>query len=119
MSDEIMMPVPKGEAVQMAEIHALRQISDNLAAQTRQLEKLGDKVDDVRERVIALEMSGFDKRLEAIKSDMDVLKRDISELKSQRDKVVGAATFWTWLGKNFPWFIAMLGAAAAAVTLKK
>ena len=103
----------------MAEIHALRQISDLLAAQTRQMEKLTDKVDDVRERVIALEMSGYDDRLKSLKVDLEAAKRQIDGLESQRDKVVGAATFWTWAGKNFPWMLALIAAAAAAFQIKR
>ncbi len=119
MSDESTSPHHKPDIVQMAEIHALRQISDLLSAQTRQIEKLTDKVDDVRERVIALEMSGYDDRLKALKVDLETAKRQIDDLQSQRDKVVGAATFWSWAGKNFPWMMALAAAAAAALQFKK
>ncbi len=129
-SDEIMMPVAKPDALAHAEIHALRQISDNLTAQTRQIERMNEKLDDVRERVIALEQSGFDRRLESlkgtldkfelsIKADLKAIETRVDKMESAQDQVRGAVTFWSWLGKNFPWLVAMGVAAAAAVGLKK
>ncbi|MCE2820395.1 MAG: hypothetical protein LW695_09330 [Phenylobacterium sp.] len=80
-----------------AQLFALRQISDNLAAQTRRLEGLGAKVDDVRERLLS--------RIDA--------------LEAQRDRVAGAAAFWTWLGRHAPWLAAALAAFGAGLVARE
>jgi hypothetical protein len=43
---EVMMPVGQADALQQVEIHVLRQMADNIAAQTRSRERLASKVDD-------------------------------------------------------------------------
>ena len=117
-NDEVMTPVSTHEALSLAEIHVLRQISDNLASQGRQLERMNEKVDDVRERVIGLEKSGYDKRLEALKGDLTKALERIDTLESQRDQVKGAAPLWTWLSKNAPWLFAGIAAFVAGWGIK-
>lgn len=107
-----------------------RQFTSHMDAQTRVLEKMSERLDEVRERVIALEMSGYDKRLEAVKLDLEklqtasdaerkVLEARVNTLESQRDMAKGAVTFWEWLSKNTPSLIALLIAMAVALGFKK
>lgn len=112
------MPVPKAEALQQVEITVLRQIGDNVAAQTRTLEGLRDKVDDVRERVIRLEEQKVAKEVESLKGELSAALARIDVLESQRDKAVGAASFWSWLMKNAPWLFAGIAAFGAGIGLK-
>lgn len=116
--DEIIMPVHKAEALQHAEITVLRQIGDNLTAQTRALEALRGKVDDVRERVIRLEEQKVAKEVETLKQDLAAALERIDELESQRDRAVGAASLWGWMAKNAPWLFAGLAAFAAGAGIK-
>lgn len=80
MPDEVLMPVSKPDALVQAEIHAIRQVSDVLAAQTRAVERLGEKVDDVRERVIRIEEQQTNKRLDAQGIEVDKLKIAMARL---------------------------------------
>lgn len=140
-TDQVMTPVATSEAMRLAEVQAMRQLADAVAqqsrqftshmdAQTRVLEKMSERLDEVRERVIALEMSGYDKRLEAVKLDLEklqtasdaerkVLEARVNTLESQRDMAKGAVTFWEWLSKNTPSLIALLIAMAVALGFKK
>lgn len=112
------MPVQKAEALQHVEITVLRQIGDNVAAQTRTLEGLRDKVDDVRERVIRLEEQKVAKEVDSLKTALAAAMTRIDLLESQRDKAVGAASLWGWLAKHAPWLIAGLAAFGAGVGVK-
>lgn len=138
--DEVLTAVPTADALKLAEIQAMRQLADAVSAQSRQhieqtavqtraLEKLAEKVDDVRERVISLESSGYDKRLEALKvtqektevaykAMIEKLENRVNQLESERDQVKGAASFWTWLTKNAPWLLAGVAAFAAGLGIK-
>ncbi|MCA6259137.1 MAG: hypothetical protein IM650_13705, partial [Phenylobacterium sp.] len=74
-----------------AQLFALRQISDNLAAQTRRLEGLGAKVDDVRERLARLEAQEAGVLVEAVRRELKSALSRIDALEAQRDRVAGAA----------------------------
>jgi hypothetical protein len=105
-------------ALHQAQILTLRQIGDNLAAQTKRLEGLTNKVDDVRERLVRLEAQEAGKLVEALRGDLKGALARIDELEAQRDKVVGVAAFWTWLARSAPWLAAGGAAFMAGLGLK-
>ena len=102
-----------------AQLFALRQISDNLAAQTRRLEGLGAKVDDVRERLARLEAQEAGVLVEAVRRELKSALARIDALEAQRDRVAGAAAFWTWLGRHAPWLAAALAAFGAGLVSRE
>lgn len=101
-----------------AQIFALRQIGDNVAAQTRRLEGLTAKVDDVRERLVRLEAQEAGKLVEAVRGDLKAALARIDLLETQRDKVVGVASFWNWIARSAPWLAAGVAAFLAGLGLK-
>ena len=42
-----------------------------------------------------------------------------SALEAQRDRVAGAAAFWTWLGRHAPWLAAALAAFGAGLVSRE
>lgn len=115
---QIIMPVTATEAERGIEITVLRQMGDNIAAQTRTLEKLSAKVDDVRERVIRLESQKTDEEVSRIQSKLDTALCRIDQLESQRDRDQGSANVWNWLSKNAAWLFAGAAAFIAGLALK-
>ncbi len=107
-----------GEAIQQAHLLALRQIGENLSAQTRRLEGLTLKVDDVRERLVRLEAQEAGKLVEAVRGDLKAAFARIDLLEAQRDKVFGVGALWTWLVRSGPWLAAGLAAFLAGAGLK-
>ncbi len=103
---------------QDAHLFALRQISENLAAQTMRLEGLTQKVDDVRERLVRLEAQEAANLVELLRTELRAALARIDLLESQRDKVVGVAAFWSWLIKSGPWLVAGAAAFFAGLGLK-
>ncbi len=101
-----------------AHLFSLRQIGENLAAQTSRLEGLTSKVDDVRERLVRLEAQEAGKLVEAMRVELRSGLARIDLLEAQRDRVVGVAAFWTWFGKSGPWLAAGLSALFAGLGLK-
>lgn len=106
------------EALHQAQILTLRQIGDNVAAQTKRLEGLTTKVDDVRERLVRLETQEAGKLVEALRADLRAALNRIDALESQRDQVVGIAAFWTWLVRSGPWLAAGVAAFLAGLGLR-
>lgn len=103
---EVMMPMQKPEALQHIEITVLRQMGENIAAQTRHLETLSGKIDDVRERVIRIEAKEYEKRV-------DSLSKRVQALEAQGNRVKGAASFGSWLVESAPWLLAGIMSAYA------
>lgn len=138
--DEVMMPVPKSDALAAAEIHALRQMGDAVSAIGRSVETLAGKVDDVRERVIRLEEQKATKLVERVERDLReqlatakaehglamasatatlaVALTRIDALESARDVSVGSRNVWTWLSANAAWLFAGAAAFIAGLALK-
>lgn len=106
------------EALHQAQILTLRQIGDNVAAQTKRLEGLTTKVDDVRERLVRLETQEAGKLVEVLRGDLRAALNRIDALESQRDQVVGIAAFWTWLVRSGPWLAAGVAAFLAGLGLR-
>ena len=106
------------DAIGEAQIQTLRQISENLAAQTRRLEGLTAKVDDVRERLVRLEALEAGKLVEALRAELKAAVARVDLLEATRDKVAGAAVFWNWMVKSAPWLAAGVSAFAAGMGLK-
>ncbi|MDO8380522.1 hypothetical protein [Phenylobacterium sp.] len=106
------------DALHNAQILTLRQIGENVAAQTRRLEGLTTKVDDVRERLVRLETLETGKLVDALRSEVKSAVNRIDLLEAQRDKVVGVASFWSWLVRSAPWLAAGIAAFVAGAGLK-
>lgn len=106
------------EAIRDAQILTLRQISENLAAQTRRLEGLTAKVDDVRERLVRLEAQEAGKLVEALRSDLKAAVGRVDLLEAARNKIEGAAALWNWVVKSAPWLAAGISAFVAGIGLK-
>lgn len=85
-------------------------MGDNIAAQTRHLETLSGKVDDVRERVIRIEALQTEKHMEALEHRIKVLEDKSSQVK-------GIAAFGGWIAQSAPWILA--GFAAALAFMKR
>ena len=111
--DEVMMPVPKPEAVSMAEIHAMRGLTDAVSTLTRQVERIGGKVDDVRERVIKLEAREYERQIEGLNDRLGSALKRIDDLEGTRDQQKGAKALVDWLRQTAPWLLAV-GAAVFA-----
>lgn len=101
-----------------AQLFSLRQISENLAAQTHRLEGLTSKVDDVRERLVRLEAQEAGKLVEALRSELKAAISRVDQLEAARDRVVGVAAFGAWLARSAPWLAAGLAAFLAGLGLK-
>ena len=107
-----------GAVLHQAHILTLRQISDNLAVQTKRLEGLTNKVDDVRERLVRLEAHEAGKLVDALRTDINGMLARIDDLEAQRDRLVGIAAFWAWLARSAPWLAAGGAAFMAGFGLK-
>jgi hypothetical protein len=118
MVDEVMMPVTKSDALQHAEITALRQMGDAVQAIGRSVETLAGKVDDVRERVIRLEEQKTTKLVEELKADLKAAVARVDELETDRDQRDGAESVWVWLSKNAAWLFAGVAAFVAGLAIK-
>lgn len=105
-------------ALQKSQIVTLQQIGENLSAQTRRLEGLTAKVDDVRERLVRLEAQEAGKLVEGVRSELKAALGRLDALESQRDRVAGVAWFWGWISRSAPWIAAGLAAVLAVMGLK-
>lgn len=109
-SSEVMMPVTKPDALQHIEITVLRQIGENIAAQSRHLETLAGKVDDVRERVIRMEAKETEKHIETLNRKVEDLQGElntrVSALEARDNRVSGVTAFGAWVAQSAPWLIA-------------
>ncbi|MBC7168428.1 hypothetical protein [Phenylobacterium sp.] len=101
-----------------AQVFALRQIGENVAAQTARLEGLAAKMDDVRERLARLEAQEAGKLVDSLRSELKTALSRIDALESQRDRVAGVADFWAWLGRSAPWLAAGVAAFLAGLGVK-
>jgi hypothetical protein len=115
---QVMTAASPTEVMHGIEITVLRQMGDNLAAQTRALDKLSDKVDDVRERVIRLESQKTHIEVAAIQKRMDNALERIDDLEAQQDRSAGAESVWAWLSKNAAWLVALILAGIAGLAFK-
>lgn len=119
MPDEIVTAVPKAEAVSMAEIHALRGLTDAVSTLTRQVERLNSKVDDVRERVIKLEAREYERQIEGLNDRLGLALKRIDDLEGTRDQQKGAKALVDWVRLTAPWLLAVVMAIAAGFGLKR
>lgn len=108
-----------GEFDLRAQILALRQVGDQVGALVKRLDGLADKVDDVRERLVKLEVKESAPLIEAVRQELKSALARIDALEAQRDRVVGAAAFWTWLSRNVPWMLGALGAFMAGLGFER
>ncbi|HYC66632.1 hypothetical protein [Brevundimonas sp.] len=123
--DEIMMPVAKPEAVSMAEIHALRQISDALTATNQSLQNLAHDVrevrtdvKEVREKVIRMEGEDLKAQLRETRKELRDLAKDVNDLQTVRDRQAGALSVGGWIAKYAPWLVAIFMAGLAGLGIK-
>lgn len=124
-SDEIMTPVTKPEAVQMAEIHALRQISDALSATNQSLHALAHDVrevradvKEVREKVIRMEGEDLKAQLREVRADLRTALGRVDNLEKRGDRQDGALSVGGWVSKYAPWLVAIFMAGLAGIGLK-
>lgn len=129
-ADEIMTPVTTPQAVQMAEIQAMRQVADTLkvlsdnvtaqgkaqaehsAASTRAMERLTEKVDGMNSRLIRLEEAKHGREIERLEAFIENVDRRVDNLEGTRDQQRGAKGLIDWLRQTAPWLAAVaLGAA--------
>ena len=106
------------ETLQQSHIFALKQIGENLAAQTRRLEGLTDKMDDVRERLVRVEAQEAGKLVEGVRADFKAALGRIDQLEAERDKVAGIAALGAWLAKSAPWLAGGIAAFMAGIGIK-
>lgn len=106
MSEEIVTAVTKPEAVAMAEIHALRGLTDAVATLTRQTERMNAKMDDVRERVIKLEAREYERQIENLNDRLGTYETRINDLEGTRDQQRGAKSLLDWLRQFAPFLLA-------------
>lgn len=102
----------------MAEIHALRGLTDAVGTLTRQVERMNSKVDDVRERVIKLEAREYERQIEALNDRLGSALKRIDDLEGTRDQQRGAKGLIDWVRQTAPWLIAIAMAGLAAMGLK-
>ena len=117
-ADQIMTPVTKPEALSMAEIHAMRGLTDAVSSLTRQVERLNGKVDDVRERVIKLEAREYERQIEGLEARLTAALKRIDGLESTRDQQRGAKALVDWIRQTAPWLVAIVAAVAAGIGIK-
>lgn len=113
-----MMPVSKPEAVSMAEIHALRAVSDAMVALGRRFESMEGKFDDVRERVIKMEAREYERQIEVLSGRLEAYEQRINDLEGTRDQQKGAKAIVDWLRQTTPWLLAGIAAFAAGLGIK-
>ena len=127
--DEIIGAIGKPEALVHAEIHAMRQVADaislqgkqtveHIAASTRAMEKLSDKVDGMNERLIRLEEQKHGREIESLKDEIKGLSDEVDGLKSLRDRQAGAMSVGGWISKYAPWLVAIFMAGLAGIGIK-
>lgn len=117
-TDEVLMPIGTSEALNLAEIHAMRGLTDAVASLTRHVERIGSKVDDVRERVIKLEEQRHGRDINDLKRELSDAFKRINELESERDQRRGALGLVGWARQTTPWIVAIFMAALAAIGWK-
>lgn len=103
--DEIMTPITKPEAQAMAEIHAMRGLTDAVSSLTRQIERMNGKIDDVRERVIKLEAREYERQIEGLNERLVGALKRIDDLEGIRDQQRGAKGLVDWIRQTAPWLI--------------
>lgn len=129
MSDQILTPVTKPEAVSMAEIHAMRQLADAVSGQTKAfseamgantkvLEKLSDKVDGINTRLIRLEEAKHGREIDALKAEIKAIAGRVDGLEGVRDRQAGAMGVGAWVTKYAPWLMALIVSGLAAIGWK-
>jgi len=105
--ESVILPVPKETAVGLAEIHAIRGLTDAVSGLTRHIERIGGRVEDVRERVIKLEAKETDAKLAAGQGKMEALESRLNLLESIRDQQRGAVNLVGWLRETAPWLVTL------------
>ncbi len=102
----------------MAEIHAMRGLTDAVSALGRQVERMNAKVDDVRERVIKLEAREYERQIEALNDRLSAAFKRIDDLEGTRDQQKGAKALVDWLRQTAPWLLAGIAAFVAGISIK-
>lgn len=122
--EQLLMSVSKPEALQHAEIHAMRQMADAVTAQTkffgeamasntRSLERVAEKLNEVNERLIRVEEQKHGQAIEDVKDELRGAFRRIKDLESTRDQQKGAKALVDWLRQTAPWVVSLAMGAVA------
>lgn len=119
---QVLMSMTKPDALQHIEITVLRQLGDNISAQTRHLEAMSSKVDDVRERVIRIEARGYDEQVKGLTKRVSELEEELEErvaaLEARNQRVSGVTAFGAWIVQAAPWLVAATAAVFALMGRK-
>lgn len=114
-TDEITMPVTRPEALALTEIHAMRALTDAVTRLAGQVERMGDKLDDVKERVVAIEASKYEQQIELAHERLGQALRRIDQLEARQDRQDGAMSVGSWVSKYAPWLMAIIVAGLTAL----
>jgi len=77
-----------GQAIRSLELTVLTQLRETLSANTAALNKVGDKVDSMHDRVMKIELAKFDARIEEAAEDLTAdLRRTEGELSRRIEEV--------------------------------
>lgn len=88
MPDTEVLAQVDGRLIKDLELHVLTQVRDNMQLMASNMSKMADKLDNVHERVMAIELSKFDERIEQAFADgKDDLSRTEKELQRQIDEL--------------------------------
>lgn len=141
-AEEIMTPVPTNEAMKAAEIHAMRALVDAITAQgkratadservaahmdasNRAIEKFGQRIDNMNDRLIRLEEQKHGREIERVREEVQRIsegrERQINEmvskirmLEQRENERGGVRKFFELLPKLWPMIISIMAAMAA------
>jgi hypothetical protein len=104
----LMMPVSDQKAINLIEIEALRQITDNLRRLNDQSEAQTKMLHTMDKRLDRIEQNKLDRAVDQLQTRLSALEQE----KFKRDGVVGAAE---WLSKFGPWLLAFAMAVIAVM----
>lgn len=112
------MPVGDEDATRRFFVEAMRANTEALRANTKTMEglahrvdKIGDDVQDVRERMIRIEANPLSAKVEANCVRLDRHSKRIDALERDKDRRDGAMSGFDWAMKNWPGiigFVAMI-----------
>jgi len=110
---QILSDISEETVLKHAEISTLRLISDTLNRIGGNIQALEKNVQEVRESVIRIEAQEVKQQLVDLRAELKATNLRVAELEKDRQHREGAVGLIGWLGRNFPWLVA-LGAAAVA-----
>jgi hypothetical protein len=117
----LMVPVSDNQALHLFVVHALRDMSSTARANGATLREMQGDVRSMSERMIRVEervdkIKDLDQDVVKLREeDLAAVKKELQELKDEKQRRVGMQWLVEWVGKFFPW----LAAVAAGVWAMK